>query len=476
MPTLRALRTLNEIEAGTLSGTNFETRLGSPGHLAEFSSLLTTRSQTRRMASNNASMAAISVSIRAHIAIFKSAIDTNTSLVEALVNNPNAMELIAGEIRCLNAITDNATSFRIFRTSPHFEANILGIVSLLAGININDHSDMTSLLNSSTATAKVAASDRAMKAIVESPSTMAIAVNISTAVSDMTGDASAFKIMARSDSTMNLIAQSSVAMSLVSTANRATVVSIPSALKIFASYDDVWANLMETSATIDNTIYRVVTTLADIDRTLFDTMTSIFKNATETEKVASSTASLIAILNDPTTLDLLINSPNLLGVYDNPNALEIFSTYKTTLVDLIGNETAFSVMLKSVSAKGKIFNSPSLLSTMLTEGSSSQATVLSAAVNATGPIPDAKIGAYQSLGIPGNIIILTAKIGSITAAQVDNTFIGDTQPAATFPCPGTSATSVYPVINLPFTNVIWDINSIAATAAAKITITYVDFN
>ena len=50
MPTLRALRLLNAVEAGTVSGAQLQTYLNDTGRAAEFSSLLSSRGQSRRMA------------------------------------------------------------------------------------------------------------------------------------------------------------------------------------------------------------------------------------------------------------------------------------------------------------------------------------------------------------------------------------------------------------------------------------------
>jgi hypothetical protein len=67
-------------------------------------------------------------------------------------------------------------------------------------------------------------------------------------------------------------------------------------------------------------------------------------------------------------------------------------------------------------------------------------------------------------------------MGSIVATTLANTFRGDGQSDFTIGLPGTSLSSGPLPINLPFTNMSWDIASIAATAAGNVTITYADFN
>jgi hypothetical protein len=59
---------------------------------------------------------------------------------------------------------------------------------------------------------------------------------------------------------------------------------------------------------------------------------------------------------------------------------------------------------------------------------------------------------------------------------LDNYFKGDTGPTDTIACPGVQGVVPPTAINKAYTNPVWDVNSIAATAAAKVTVTYVDFN
>jgi hypothetical protein len=179
---------------------------------------------------------------------------------------------------------------------------------------------------------------------------------------------------------------------------------------------------------------------------------------------------------ESTTLNLMIASPHLANVLAIDVAMNIFAASTSVMSSLIQNNNAFPILLENSTAKLAIFNSSVLVNTMMTTPSSAN-TMSGLGISVQGPVPDAKIGPTQSLGVPGNIIILTARMGSIVATTLENTFFGDNnKDGVTFDVPGTHASSVYPVINLPFTDVYWDVKSIAATAAARVSITYVDFN
>ena len=475
MPTLRALRTLNAVECGTLDGAGLEARLAELGHLAEFYELLASRGQARRMASNALTMEAMSVSERAYKVIFQSSTNYNTTAAKAVADSPVAMHKIATSINALTVAINNTTSWNLFIASANYESNIKTIVSLFAGFASSNYETTSDIIKDPAATYAIAQNENAMFALVNSPITMAIVVQTTTAMQDIVASTSAFTIMANNTKSMNLVAQSSIAMATITDAARAIVVGIPSALKIFASYPILWSGLMQTSTTLDTTIYTIITTLTTVDSTAFTTTAQIFANSVAMGKVASDRASMVAIMNEPTTLNLMIASTQLDVVLGNSVSMGLFAGNVTIMNDLIGNTTAFPLLLNSTLAKTAIFTTPALVTTMTTANSTSLATITGLSTTKLGPVPDTKIGTFQSLDLPGNIIVLTAKLGSIVATQTDIYLKGTTQSVSTHPTPGTAAASVYPIINLPFTDILWDINSIAATAAARVTVTYVQF-
>jgi len=474
MITLKARRTLNAIETGTLDSSGLEARLADPGHLAEFYSLLATKSQTRRMASSELTMEAIAFSEKAHKAIFQSSTNYNTTAAQAVADSPVAMAKMAVSLDALTVAIENPVSWALFTNSPYYEVNIKTIVALFAGLDASLYESIQEMIEDPAATYEIAANDNAMTALVNSTIAMTKAVDTITAMDDIVADTSAFTILANHGPSLNLVAQSAIAMSATTDEARAIVVGIPSGLRIFASYPVLWKSLMETSETLATNMYSLIIVLTEIDPTVFTTVEQIFGNEISMDKVASNSPTMVAIMHEEGTLNAMIASAQLDVVLANPVSMGLFAADTTIMSDLIGS-SAFTALLGSPLAKEAIFASPSLITTMTEAGSDSLATLEGLSVNLTGPTPDTKIGQFQSLGLTGNIILLTARIGSITAAKVDNYFKGDGQSTATFACPGTHAASEYPIINLPFTNIQWDINSIAATAAAKITVTYVSF-
>ena len=83
MPMLRAIRTLNNLEAGTLSGAALQTLLADTGRHGDFVSLVTQRGHARRLAASSTAMAAVAASSTAMAAIVAS----NTALAAVFASS-----------------------------------------------------------------------------------------------------------------------------------------------------------------------------------------------------------------------------------------------------------------------------------------------------------------------------------------------------------------------------------------------------
>jgi len=126
MPMVRAMRMLNAIEAGALSGAQLETLLtGDSGRLAELNVLLGMRGQTRRMAASATAMGAVMSSARAMNAVAASAtamsavmdntaafsaIIADTAAMNTLVTNADAMDAVAASASAMNTLAANSNA------------------------------------------------------------------------------------------------------------------------------------------------------------------------------------------------------------------------------------------------------------------------------------------------------------------------------------------------------------------------------
>jgi hypothetical protein len=352
----------------------------------------------------------------------------------------------------------------------------------LIGLDPINYATIASLIQDSSAMGDISTNVRAMKALVVSSTAMSVVVITSAAMNDIASDINAMNIVANNDDAVKLIANSQTALNAITPEARTIVLGIPSALAILANNSGAWEFILSTSTTLDTTIYPLLISLASLDSDTYPTVHDIFADTTASFAVANSKPAMMAIVSEAdsvkytgqSVMDKIILSDNLSTVLGSLVAITELIPDEGIMGSLITNTQAFPILLTSSDAKAAIFTSPTLFGVMMGD-SASLASIQSTSQSAT-VVNDALQGVYKTVGVPGNIIILTAVMGSIVATTLVNRFQGDTQAISEFDIPGTSLSSGPIDVNLPFTNATWDILSIAATAAGNVTITYVDFN
>ena len=131
MPMVRAMRMLNAVEAGTLSGTQLETLLiADPGRLAEFAVLLGMRGQTRRIAASSTAMTAVIASSTAMTAVAAS-----STAMTAVIASSTARAAIYNSDTALGAIAASTTAIAAIAASASYQTKT-GINSALSAASI----------------------------------------------------------------------------------------------------------------------------------------------------------------------------------------------------------------------------------------------------------------------------------------------------------------------------------------------------
>ena len=476
MGLFRALNLLQAVEGQVVLGPALQTTLTSSlARSAEFGAMLSTRHMARRMATNPVTMAAITSSDEAIRVVFEQTSVHNYSAMEEIAKNQAAMAATAINAASLGAVVDNNVAWGYFSVSEYYEENIINTLSTIIGVDPSLYATLTALLTNTSVFLAISLSTRAMKALVASPPAMAIVTQSGPAMSDIAGNTAAMTIVASSAMSMRLIARSQTALDEVTDEARTLVIGVPSALNIIANYRPAWEFILSSSTTLASNIYSILLVFGGLDSEVFGSVADIFADTTASFAIANSTPAMMCILAEPTALATMIASDNLGTVLGSLVAITEITGSVSVMNTLIGDPIAFPILLTSSAAKATIFGSSTLVTTMMTAGSASLASVQALAQSAT-IVNDAAIGTFKTSGITGNIIILTGVMGSIVATTLANTFRGDDQSDFTIGLPGTSLSSGPLPINLPFTNMSWDIASIAATAAGNVTITYADFN
>jgi hypothetical protein len=477
MGLFRALNLLQAVENQTTLGAGLESALSaSPAQEAEFGAMLSTRHMARRMAGNPITMAAINLSEKAIGTVF-----TNTSLynfrpIEEVAKNSGAMLSTATVLDSLTAAADNAVAWSYYSTSAFYEQNVWDIIVTLVGLTKADNASIGAMMVNVSDVADITGDARGIAAVIASPDAFEYSQSSSAATelyADSTiamnaiiaGTAAIQTILAASAELMGDIASRPTAFGIVAN-------SLPSVQAIAANATG-WTSFLG-SASFPTYLKEIITSTAGLDGT-HASVDAIIADATALALVAANARAVQSLLSNSAAITTLTGSPNLAVFLGSSAAMAEITPNESLMNTLIADTTAFPILLTSADAKAAIFASATLLNTMLT-GADSSVTIQGLAQTKVGPTPDTSIGNFQSLGLSGNVILLTGVMGSIVGTLLDNYFKGDTGPTDTIACPGVQGVVPPTAINKAYTNPVWDVNSIAATAAAKITVTYVDFN
>jgi len=214
MPMVRAMRMLNAIEAGALSGAQLETLITTdPGRLAELNVLLGMRGQARRLAaSDNATKAlwesptALTRALIVPVAHAALTADEEAFTRTALTAN---MTAVAASSTARAAIIASPTATAAVEASPN---GLVAWVTVPAGLTPTAYANMTAVIASSTAMAAVAASSTAMAAVAASSTAMAAVIASSTAMAAVIASSTAKMAVFNSDTALDAIAASETAL------------------------------------------------------------------------------------------------------------------------------------------------------------------------------------------------------------------------------------------------------------------------
>jgi hypothetical protein len=127
MPIVRGIRTINALEAGTLSGSGLESLVqADPSRAVDINSALQQRSQARRLAQNDVALTALVTSPLVANVVFTNSI-ANTILIPAIANSANAVNAMTtndGNFERLLA-ANNETAFYRITTSAVAMQNVI---------------------------------------------------------------------------------------------------------------------------------------------------------------------------------------------------------------------------------------------------------------------------------------------------------------------------------------------------------------
>ncbi len=157
MPMLRAIRTMNNLEAGTLSGSALQTLLADTGRLGDFVSLVTQRGHARRLAASSTAMTAVAAS---------------STAMAAVIASPTAMAAVAASSTAMAAVIASSTAMAAVIASSTAMAAVFASSTAMAAIGASNTA-LAAIGASNTALADVFASSTARVALYDHATALA---------------------------------------------------------------------------------------------------------------------------------------------------------------------------------------------------------------------------------------------------------------------------------------------------------------
>lgn len=474
MPELRAIRLLNAIESGNVLGAELETYLSDDGRLAEFTVLLSQRSQAQRMANGQVTMDAIVLSLKAKNAIFVQATEGNSTAVEAVVKSAIAMNAVSNNVTSLEKVSDNPTSWSKFIASNYYESNIKDIVANYAGVDSSLYANITALIVDPTSFGDISVNARAMKAIVASLGTVDIMGGNSVAMSAVADNTVAIGIVASATDIMPTIASHTEAMNEI--VSRSIATSLMSnnkgAIQAISKNSIAWSNYLGGTYFSSN-LKNIVANIANLTPSDYANVDEIIASETALTAVSLNSQASQALASSSSAVLTLASSPNLSIILGSAIAMEFFGT-ESAITSFIGVTAAVPVVFTSAIAKSVIVASDALMNIIATTAAITDhlTTIATTAL----PTNLNSVGSNNVFGgFPDKFIVLKIRANNIGAIAMTFTLAGSPIAGSTYgnvvSASGTvTATAVFGLTN-PAT---WKASGIAATAAASPEVTYVD--
>jgi hypothetical protein len=383
MPALRAIRLLNAIENGSVTGSQLETTLTDGGRLGEFKVLLTMRGTTRRIASNSTTVTTLLGSTTAINTVFAQATEDNFTACKSILDVPSAMEAVALNIGALRAAESSPTAWRLLTTSANYEVNSKNAIATLAGLVPANYFTINALIANPVAKAAVVASRRATRALIASLPSVGVAASNATMMSEIANNPVSIRLFAESSEAFPYVAASTTAMSVVTPVLDAMTAIANTKVAIDAVYSNPAAWIAyKASLHFIASVPATAATLAGLVPALYPTLISMVDDPEALVKVlASGGASEAMATNSATMIALAINS-NFFRVLGNATVTNAIASNSAAISALVNNSANLTAALASTAMVSAISSNSSALVTLATSANFSviagNATVMSA--------------------------------------------------------------------------------------------------
>lgn len=476
MSTLRSLRLLGAVEAGTVTGAQLETYLANAGRASEFAVLLAIRGQSRRMAASPLTMAAVVTSQAAINIVFKAARSETAAACSAVVVSPIAMAAVANNFDSLKTVVANTIAWELFTKSSYYEYNVRTIIALLAELNPDLYVDLDLLISSAISMGDISDRPDAMKAVVASIVATTLVSENAAAMAMIASNVAAITIVAEKTSIMPIIAGSSLAMTEIVSRKFATtkMASYPGSISAISQVASAWASYL-AGPYFGDSIALVVVNLVGLSSVSYPTLGAIIDDAAALGLVSKNKQAVQALASNTQAMSSLATSPNIGVILGSSLAMAVIGTNVGAMASFLNASGAWAGLFSSSVAKGYIVASSALVDAIAANAALiTYLKTISITTSASG-IPDGNATSLQAFTtVPSKVLTLTAKEAGIAATYSPYNFGGTPMTGASAGA-SISLTSVANLAHVAgYTNMTWNLQGIGVTAATLPIITYVD--
>lgn len=476
MSTLRSLRLLGAVEAGSVNGSQLQEFLTDAGRASEFSVLLSSRGQSRRMASSSLTMAAIVGSLEATNIVFKAATASTSAACQAVVSSPIAMVAVSNNSPSLKILGANPISWNLFNSSIYYESNVRTVIANYAGVDSAAYPTVDALIVDPVSMAEISAAPFAMSAVVASPATTTTMAANAAAMAQVSSNPVAIDIVAKQTAIMGIIANSPAAMAEIVSRSTATtrMASYPGAITAISKVSSAWSSYL-AGPFFSSNLALAFANLIGVNPANYPTLSSIIADASALTLVAKNTQAVQALSSNSAAMSTLAVSPNIGIILSSGTAMAVIGPNTSAMGSFLNASGAWAGLFASSTAKGYIVSSTALVDSIA--GNAALLTFLGGmtkTATATG-IPDGIVGKYQAFaGAPSKVLVLTAKEVGIAATFSAYKFGGSVMAGSTAGSVVNLTAAANTAHVAGYCDMTWDLQGIGVTAATLPIISYVD--
>jgi hypothetical protein len=277
---------------------------------------------------------------------------------------------------------------------------------------------------------------------------------------------------------MGIIASSPVAMTEIVSRSAAStsIAANPGAIVAVSNSSTAWAAYMGGPFFSSN-LALALANLIGVNPGAYPTLAAIIADAAALAKVSSNKSAVEALASNSGAMSTLATSPNIGIILSSAIAMGVIGPNATAMGSFLGASGAWAGLFASSVAKGYIVSSTALVNIIAaTPALLTYLGGLSVVASATG-IPDGNATSLQPFaGLPGKVLVLSAKEAGIAATFSPYNFGGTpmagSQAGVTL---SLTATGFIPHV-AGYTGMTWNLQGIGVTAATLPIIKYVDMS